>query len=646
MMHLGKHKEDTTSLPEKLRKMLIGAPLHNDAIGEQKYSVLWGLPVLASDAISSIAYAGQEVLLVMIPVIGLLSYKYVILVALAILGLLSILMFSYRQTIENYPCGGGSYIVAKDNLGNAAGITAGAALAVDYVLTVSVSISSGVEQLTSAFTNLRSYSVAICVFLVIILMLGNLRGIRESSKLFGFPTYLFILGILILIGTGIYKHFAGIPVNAPSVASGYYGIGSVSLFLVLRAFSNGCTALTGVEAVSNAIPNFKKPETHHAKLVLMFLFIIILTLFGGTSILIYIYHPTPGVGHPAVLIQLADMLFGRADLLNSIIFYFITGTLFLILFLAANTAYADFPMLLSVMAKDGFVPRQMKQRGDRLGFSNGIVILSVAAGILIIIFKANVSSLIGLYAIGVFISFTLSQSGMFVRWFRKKGRHWRLKAVVNGLGALVTAVTVVIIAVTKFREGAYVVIILLPILVFLMKKVKNHYTALAIQLHIDENDYQDPNLTVKKYNNRTIVLLSSVNRASVRALRYASTICQDVTAFSVVIDEADEQKIAENYEKLNNSIPLVIKKSEYRKIVMPLIEYIDSAEYNFKQGDIVTVVMPQFLVKRPWHSLLHNQTQLFLQRKLLKKYHIAIVTIPFQLDDDAEILFQEKTKKE
>jgi len=639
-------KGKPVNLADRIKTLLIGTPLENDRLNEQKYSVLWGLPVLASDAISSIAYAGQEVLLVMIPVIGLLSYKYVIIIALAILGLLSILIFSYRQTIENYPCGGGSYIVAKDNLGNLAGVTAGAALAVDYVLTVAVSVSSGVEQLTSAFTVMRPFSVGICVFLVLILMLGNLRGLKESSKLFGFPTYLFILGILILIGAGIYKHLAGIPVKTSAVASDYYGIGSISLFLILRAFSNGCTALTGVEAVSNAIPNFKKPETHHAKQVLMFLFAIILVLFGGTSILIYMYHPTPGAGQPAVLIQLADMIFGRADILNSVIFYFITGTLFLILFLAANTAFADFPMLLSVMARDGFVPRQMNQRGDRLGFSNGIVILSAAAMILIIVFKANVSNLIGLYAIGVFISFTLSQTGMLVRWFRKRGRHWVPKAIINGTGAIVTAATVVIIAITKFNQGAYLVIILLPILIFLMMKVKQHYTALALQLHIHEKEYDDLDLTVKKYNNRAIVLLSSVNKASVRALRYAATICQDVTTFSVVMNDADEQKLIDNYAKLHNDIPLIVKKSLYRKVVTPLIEYIESTEYNYKKGDMITVVMPQFLVKKRWQRILHNQTQMFIQRKLIKKYHIAIVTIPFQLHDERDILEQKNTTKE
>jgi amino acid transporter len=623
---------------DKLKTILIGNPLENEKIHGQKYSVLWGLPILASDAISSVAYAGQEVLIVLIPVIGLFSYRYVVFIALAILGLLSILMFSYRQTIENYPNGGGSYIVAKDNLGSLAGITAGAALSVDYILTVAVSVSSGVEQLTSAFTVLKPYSIEICIILVLLLMVGNLRGIKESSRLFGFPTYLFILSILIMIGTGLYKYWAGIPVIPNHVPAGYYGVGSISLFLILRAFSNGCTALTGVEAVSNAIPNFKTPERQHAKRVLLFLTIIIFVLFGGTSLLINIYHPTPGVGQPAVLIQMADQIFGRADLFNSVIFYFITGTLFLILFLAANTAFADFPMLLSVMANDRYVPRQMSKRGDRLSFSNGIIILSAVAILLIVAFQANVNNLIGLYAIGVFISFTLSQSGMFVRWLRKKGPHWVLKAVVNGAGAVVTAITVVIIGISKFGEGAYIVIILLPVLIYLMMKVKKHYTALAIQLHISETEYKDPKITRKKYNNRVIVPISSINKASVRALRYAKTICGNITAFSVVTSDEEEKKLLDNYCKLKNNIPLVIRKSMYRRIVSPLLEYIDSAEYNYQKGDIITVVLPQFHVQKWWHNILHHQTRLFVQRKLLKKKHIAIVTIPFQLHDDDEII--------
>lgn len=642
MPHKDSDTESTPSAPINLKDVLIGEPLKSDRITEEKYSVLWGLPILASDAISSVAYAGQEVLLVLIPVIGLLSYRYVLLIALAIVGLLTLLIFSYRQTIENYPCGGGAYIVAKDNLGDMAGITAGASLAVDYVLTVAVSISSGIEQLTSAFPVLHPYSVPICVVLVLLLMLGNLRGIRESSKIFGLPTYLFAFSILILIGTGIYKYMTGAPIEHVVVASNYYGVGSVSLFLILRAFSNGCTALTGVEAVSNAVPNFRAPESKHAKRVLMLLYLTILGLFGGTSVLINLYRPTPGDGQPAVLIQLADMIFGRGDVINAIIFYFITGTLCMILFLAANTAFAGFPMLLSIMANDGFVPRQMKQRGARLGFSNGIVILTIAATILIIVFRANVTNLIGLYAIGVFISFTLSQTGMLVRWFRRRGKHWGFKALLNGAGALVTSLTVIVIAITKFSQGAYVVILLLPILIFLMKKVKNHYTALSIQLHFDEAHYANPTLTTQKYRNRAIVLLSSVNRASVRAIRYASTICDDVTAFSVVIHADVEKKLVENYRKLNNSIPLIVKHSEYRRIVSLLIEYIDSAEYDFRQGDMITVVMPQFHVTKWWQSFLHNQTQLLIQRKLLQKYHIAIVTIPFQLDDDKEVLANAK----
>lgn len=627
----------------KIKRLLIGRPLNSDSLGNEKYTVFWGLPILASDAISSVAYAGQEMLIVLIPVIGLLSYQYMFYISLCIIGLLAILVFSYRQTIESYPSGGGAYIVAKDNLGVFAGITAGSALATDYVLTVAVSVSSGVEQITSAFTVLRPYSVLISVFLVILLMLGNLRGIRESSKLFGIPSYLFIAAMLMLLITGFIKYAVTGTVTQPQTAPGYYGTATtLTLFLVLRAFSNGCAALTGVEAVSNAIPNFKEPSRDRAKKVLLILAFIILILFGGMAFLVNIYHATPGNGQQAVIIQVADMVFGRNTLFGAVPFYFLTATVFLILILAANTAFADFPMLMSVISKDDFLPRQFRNRGERLSFSNGIVFLSIFAIILIIVFNSDVSKLIGLYAVGVFISFTLSQFGMFIRWLKKKGKHWHIKAAINGLGAFITLIVVFIVGITKFTEGAYIVIIVIPILMIFMLRIKRHYFAVGKQLKIKEDELENIDLDDVKYRNRVIIPISSLNRASIRALRYAKTISDNIIAFSVVLDPVAEKKLRENYALLKTDIPLVVWSSPYRKIVDPLIKYIESEEYKYEHGDMLTVLLPEFIVNKKWHNILHNHTRLFIARDLLKHKHIVVATIPLQLRDDSEVIKSEK----
>lgn len=623
----------------KIKRALIGRPLNSDELSGEKYTVLWGLPILASDAVSSVAYAGQEMLLVMIPIIGLLSYRYMVILSFCIIVLLSILTFSYRQTIDAYPNGGGAYIVAKDNLGVFAGITAGAALAIDYVMTVAVSISSGVEQITSAFIVLKPYSVEISVALAVLLMIGNLRGIRESSKIFGVPTYLFIFSMLLLLGTGFIKILINGQPPMPQTEPGYFGLStSVTLFLLLRAFSNGCTALTGVEAVSNAIPNFRAPAQAKAKKVLLLLSIIVLIIFGGMSLLANMYHVTPGKGRQAVIVQVADMVFNSSAPIGGLFFYLVVGSTFLILILAANTAFADFPMLVSIISKDDFLPRQFKSRGERLSFSNGIIFLTIFAVILIAAFKADVSKLIGLYAIGVFISFTLSQSGMFIRWIRRKGKGWLHKAIINGLGAIVTFIAVIIIGITKFSEGAYIVIFVIPIMIFFMMRVKRHYFAVGKQLKLDRDTLEKFKIEDIEYRNRVIVPISSVNRSSVRAIRYAKTISDNIVVFSVVLDEERAEKLREEYALLNLDFPLVIWNSPYRKVVDPLIKYIESEEYKYEPGDMITVLLPEFEVRKSWHRILHNQTRLFVTRELMKHKHIVVSTIPLQLKDDNEVI--------
>jgi amino acid transporter len=615
-------------MPNNLKRLLIGKPLKNEAMNEEKFGILWGLPILASDAISSVAYAGQEILLVLIPAIGILAYGQLTLISGAIIGLLILLTFSYRQTIENYPNGGGAYIVAKDNLGIIAGVTAGAALSVDYILTVAVSVSSGVEQVTSAFLPLRPYTVPICIVMVLLIMIGNLRGIRESSRIFGIPAYAFIIAIVSMLVVGFIKVKGGYIPPEPTIKS----IGEpITLILLLKAFSNGCTALTGIEAVSNAVPNFKEPSTKYARTVLLLLAIIIFALFGGTSILANMYHVVPG--EKAMLIIIAEEIFGRGFM-----FYYITATTFIILIMAANTAYSGFPLLVAVMAKDGYVPRQLSMRGDRLSYSNGIIALSAVSMLLIVVFRAKVTSLLGLYAIGVFISFTLSQSGMFKRWLRNRGKHWLPKAIVNGFGAVVTGIVVFIIAVVKFHEGAWVVVILIPILIFFMLRVKKHYTAVRKQLRIKPDELDTIDIEQDKYRNRVIVPIESINKSSIRALRFAKTISDNVVAFCVSTDEESGKKIQERYKRVKTNIPLIVKYSPFRKVVDPLLKFIESAEYDYKKGDMITVILPQFSVKRWWHNVLHNQTRLFVERELLKHKHIVVAIMPLQLKDDDLVL--------
>lgn len=619
-----------------LKRLLIGKPLKNDAIHDQKYSVLLGLPILASDAISSVAYASENILIILIPAIGALAFSQLTYISVAIILLLIILTFSYQQTIKAYPNGGGAYIVASDNLGHIAGVTAGAALSVDYILTVAVSISSGTAALTSAFPVLFPFRVLICLFILALIMLGNLRGIKDSSKLFSVPTYAFILSMFVMIICGITGHFTGLTHASPLPTKVVDTTGMITLVLILRAFANGCTALTGVEAVSNAIPNFSEPQVKNAKKVLILLSLFVLLLFGGISILANFY-PVAILPDKTVLSQIAGEIFGHGPM-----FYVIQFTTMLILVMAANTSYSDFPLLSSLIAKDGYSPRQFGMRGDRLSFSNGIVVLSAVAAILIVVFAGDTTALLSLYAVGVFISFTLSQFGMFKHWITRKEGNWGYKAVINGLGALVTGTVVCIIAATKFTEGAWVVVIVVPILVLLMLKVKKHYEAVANQLRMEPEELARVDIDNTPYRNRVIVPVESINRASVRALRYAETISENIVAFNVSINAEGGKKVRERYDTLGTKVPLHIHYSPYRKVFEPLLQYIDSEEYDFKKGDMITVIIPQFEVKKWWQRILHNGSGRYLARQLVKYKHIVVATMPLQLMEEG-LLFRNES---
>ena len=605
----------------KLRELLIGKTLKTEELEGEKLNVFWGLPILSSDAVSSVAYAGEEILIVLIGVMGFMAYKYMFYAALCIVLLLILLVLSYRQTIDAYPNGGGSYIVAHDNLGITAGLTAGASLTVDYILTVAVSICAGTAAITSAIPSLLNHKVAIALVMLVILTIGNLRGTKESSKIFGVPTYLFIVSCIILIITGLIRHFVFRYTPAP-LYSIPKQIGDITIFLFLRAFASGCTALSGVEAVSNGIPNFKEPSQKHAKAVLALLACLVLFIFGGLSFLSTIYQPVP-VANVTVFAQIAQQVFGKG-----IMFYIIQVTTAFVLVMAANTAYAGLPLLLSLMAQDGYVPRQFSQRGKRLSFSNGIIVLATAAGILIIVFRGDTHLLLPLYAVGVFLSFTLSQVGMFLKWTRSKEEGWKHKAAINGLGGIVTFITVILIGITKFVHGAWLVFIIIPLLVYVMLKIKDHYNKVVKQIKLSNDER--PNSGIKTNNEQhVIILLGTLNKTFLKSLNCARCLSNNVVAFHVSTDQATTEKLKVKWKEYNPGIPLIIEHSAYRDIIEPLMNFIESEDRASKHGETVTVVISQFVITKWWHNILHNQTGYFIKSMLYKNRNVAVLTVPY-----------------
>lgn len=606
---------------KKIQSVFLGKALKTTELASEKFSVLWGLPVLSSDAISSVAYASEEILMILIPVLGIAAYKPMLYIAVAIVALLSILVFSYRQTIDSYPNGGGSYIVASDNLGKTPALIAAASLTIDYVLTIAVSTCAGVAAITSAFPSILPYKVILTIFIIGFLTIGNLRGMKDSAKLFGIPTYIFMISIIAMIITGIVKVlvFGQIPAETVALKE---PIQDLTLVLFLRAFSSGCTALTGVEAVSDGIANFKEPAQKNAKKVLGLLALIVFIIFGGVSFLATMYKAVP-FQNVTVVAQIASQIFGD----SSVMFYVIQATTAIILIMAANTAFADLPLLLSILARDGYVPRQFASRGKRLSFSNGIVLVSIAASILVIIYHGNQHGLMPLYAVGVFLSFTISQFGMFRKWCRSKEGNWRHKAVINGLGALVTGITCAIIGYNKFYDGAWMVVICITILVLLMTRVKRHYKNVRENLKIDK----EPSELIirKKITNHMIVPVQTINKSFIKCLNYALAVGDTVEVYHVSINDEDSVKLTEKFKKLGIDTPLIIEQSRYRNVNDKLLRYVDKKQDGLNKCEMITIVMPQFVIRKWWHQILHNQTSLFLRQDILKRRNIAIVTLPY-----------------
>ncbi|WP_341527695.1 APC family permease [Nostoc sp. UHCC 0302] len=613
------------SLYPQLKQFLLGKSLPTSAHSEERLSNAAALAVLSSDALSSVAYATEEILLVLVAA-GSGALGLSLPIAVAIIILLGIVVLSYRQTIRAYPQGGGSYIVARENLGLYPGLIAGGSLMIDYILTVTVSISAGTAALTSAVPSLRPFTVSLCLIFIFLIMLANLRGVKESGKIFMIPTYAFIVSIFVLIALGLFKKATGHIADEYPVLPVTEGL---SLFFVLRAFSAGCTALTGVEAISDGVLAFKQPEWKNARLTLLYLGVILGLMFVGITYLVNIYHIVPEEGQTVV------SLLGRQILNGSYLHYFyffIQVVTLLVLLLAANTSYADFPRLCYFLARDGFLPRQLSLLGDRLVYSNGIILLSLCAAILVVIFKGQVNAVIPLYAVGVFTSFTLSQAGMVRRWFHEKTGGWQASALMNGLGAIATAVVLVVIVSTKFLLGAWLVVVAIPLVVALFLAIRRHYEYVAERLSIQgmppRSYIPRPQPTVVTHP--AVVVVGQLNRGTVEALDYARTIADEIVAVHVDIASTDREKFLEKWRQLESDIPLEIIDSPYRSVIGPLVDFVSQFEEHHPDV-FTTIIIPAFVTRNWWDSLLHNQTTLFLKTALRAKKSRVVTTVRYYL---------------
>ena len=662
-----------------IKRLLVGRALRTEQASHERLTKKTALAVFSSDALSSTAYATEEILLVLAVAAAATSggsFSYVIPVSVGIAVLLAIVATSYRQTIHAYPSGGGAYIVAKENLGTTPGLIAGASLLVDYVLTVSVSIAAGVAAITSAvqgtrYAWLNDHKVILCLVFIAFIAIANLRGVRESGSLFATPTYVFVLSFLFMIAFGLFHYFtyggaATIPTQEELKTAEGYHLQPLTLFLLLGAFSNGCAALTGIEAISNGVQAFKKPEARNAATTLIWMAILLTTMFLGTSVMAYLYHVHPKQSE-TVISQFARIMFTGP---LGWFYYVVQAATAAILVLAANTAFADFPRLSSLLARDRFLPRQFANRGDRLVFSNGIVILAIFSGVLVIAFSGDTSRLIPLYAVGVFLSFTLSQSGMVVHWLRERAKlgsqrndppreelptsngplpdvalqneeihrsyfvtdevtapaNWKKSLVINAVGALATFVVLCVFIATKFIHGAWIVVVVIPLLVLLFKAIHNHYVMVARQLSTEGLE------KIRPIKHTVIVPISGIHRGVVNALQYARSIASDkVQAVYVDFEEEATASLKDKWERWGAGVQLVVLPSPYRELTRPLLRHIHRLSKE-NSDDIITVVLPEFIPARWWQHFLHNQSSLLLKGSLLFRKGVIVTSVPYHLE--------------
>lgn len=608
----------------KIRRFLIGSPLPSWRSVHERLPKVLALPILASDNISSVAYATEEMLLILIIAGSMAVHSPLVLyLALAIVILQAIVVTSYRQTVKAYPSGGGAYTVAKENLGADAGLTAGAALIIDYTLTVAVSIAAGVAAIVSAYPVLAPYRVELALAGIAILALGNLRGVRESGLLFAMPTYVFLGAMFTLIAISVYRlNTVGLSISTAQTAIPPEA--SLGLFLVLRAFAGGCVAMTGTEAISNAVQAFRPPESKNAAATLVIMAAMLASMFIGVSYLAWQTHLVPlhpdTTGYETVVSQIARGTFG-----NSWFYFLVQYATAIILLLAANTSFAGFPRLASVMARDRYLPRQLFNVGDRLVFNNGILLLAALAAVLVVVFGGDTHSLIPLYSVGVFLSFTLSQTGIARRSTRLREAGWRRTTAISSVGAMATGIVTVVLTVTKFVEGAWIVVFLITGFVIAFRKIHDHYISVGDQLRLTPEDEFNPT------NHTVIVLTPSLHRGVLQALEYAKGLSADVRALHVETDPLDTALLRERWERWGGGIPLVILESPYRSLVGPVLDYLEEAKRE-RDDDMITVVVPEFVPAKWWHKLLHNQSGFLLKFALLFRKDLTTTNIRYYLE--------------
>ncbi|MSO19309.1 MAG: APC family permease [Acidobacteria bacterium] len=596
-----------------LKHLLVGRPLDSSEEGEQKLSKKAALAVFASDSLSSTAYATEAILLALVAA-GTATFQLAVPAAIMIIVLLWIVVISYGQTLETYPTGGGAYTVAKENLGVYAALVGGAALLIDYILTVAVSVAAGIAAITSAFPSMFPHRVALCLLAIGVMMWLNLRGVKESAGVLAGPVYLFIAAayglcvIALFVSPGSAESLAT-PVQAAATSGEAF-----SFFILLKAFASGCTALTGVEAVANGVQAFKEPAARNAKITQMVMGVILGSLFLGITAATAHHHLSPVEGE-TILSQLARLSFGHGT-----IYYIFQAATMGILVLAANTAFAGFPRLTSYIASDRFLPRQFANLGDRLVFSNGIIFLGFTAAALVVLYDASEHNLIPLYTVGVFVAFTLSQAGMVAHWWRVRGNGYIWRMCLNGLGAFTTSTVLVIVAAAKFTHGAWMVLVTIPALVWMFMRIRRHYFEVATELSVATYD----RLSVLRHT--VVVPVPGVNRASLGAIEYARSLSKDVLAVQVNVDNDDPEKLIAQWQHWVEDVPLIVLNSPYRSMLKPLLRFIDEVG-AFKENDVVTVLLPEFVPSRWWHRLLHNQNGLILRGALSFKPNVVVTSV-------------------
>lgn len=614
-----------------LRRYLLGSPLPTAEESQQRMGKAMALAVFSSDALSSVAYATEEILWALIiagPAVLGLSLP----ISLAIAALLVIVATSYYQTIHGYPSGGGAYTVAYDNLGTWPGLIAASALLIDYVLTVAVSITAGIAAVTSAFPALLPLRIPLCLLAIAFVTWANLRGVRESGTIFAIPTYSFVLIFLALIVTGVVRMVTGTlaPVQEPTLRLAQAAAQPLTLFLLLRAFSSGCAALTGVEAISNGIPAFRKPEADNAGKTLVMMAALLATMFLGISSLASSLHVYPNESE-TVVSQIGRHIFGSGP------FYLaLQAATTLILVLAANTSFAGFPRLAAILARARYLPKQLANLGDRLVFSNGIVALALLASALIVIFDAETHRLIPLYAVGVFLSFTLSQAGMVRHWHKQGGTGWKWKTAVNGTGALATGIVLLVIVVTKFVYGAWIVVLLIPTFVWMFHTIQRHYATVANQLSLNQLVPERWEGLALFKRHKIVLPVSGVHRGTLAALHFARLMSKDVTAVTVDVDPEVTASVRTKWKTWGQDVPLVVLDSPYRSTIRPLLAYLGEVDQRDPKRGLAVIVLPEFVPAQWWHHLLHNQTALLLKATLLYQRGTlgkdrVIISVPYHL---------------